>query len=340
MDVDANNDAALHAVVVRPIEASELPRWLELMRAHHYLGFGKSAGKRIFYVATVNGEWVALLSWAAAALHVRCRDQWIGWDKAVKRLRLKQVTNNTRFLILPGVRVNNLASRILALNIRRLRDDWRAQHGYDILLAETFIDPERYRGTCYLAQGWTSLGLTDGFGHNPRGAYARHGKPKLMLVRQLVSDTTKRLRSPLMDNPDRAVIILDVAKLPLGDLVEHMCQIPQIRAGHGQWFTQAKLLALTTCALLSGVGGYREMTRYAKAMEAHHLERMGIKAGMAPSVWVFWRLLKRIDAELFDRHVTEWLRRVRPSEAMNDMLAALGGATPLPLLTTLRKNCG
>jgi hypothetical protein len=121
MDVELNNKTLLAAVVVRPIEAHELPRWLELVRAHHYLGFGKSAGKRILYVATIDGEWAALLSWAAAALHVRCRDQWIGWDKAVKRRRLKQITNNTRFLILPGVHVKNLASRVLALNLRRIR---------------------------------------------------------------------------------------------------------------------------------------------------------------------------------------------------------------------------
>lgn len=340
MDVDVNKDAALHAVVVRPIEPSELSRWLELMRAHHYLGFGKSAGKRILYVATIDGEWVALLAWAAAALHVKCRDEWIGWDQAVKRRRLKEVTNNTRFLILPGVQVKNLASRILALNIRRLRDDWRAHHGYDILLAETFVDPRQYRGTCYLAQGWRSLGLTDGFGHDPRGAYARHGNPKLMLVRELAPCATQRLRSPLIDDANGPVVIVDVAKLPLDDLVEHMRQIPCVRVRHGHWFAEAKLLALTTCALLSGVAGYRALTRFVEAMEPHHLERLGIKPDKRPSLWVIWRLLKLIDAELFDRHVTEWLKRVRPSEALNDTLAALGGATPLPLLTTLRKHCG
>lgn len=340
MDVELNNKAPLAAVVVRPIEAHELPRWLELVRAHHYLGFGKSAGKRILYVATIDGEWAALLSWAAAALHVRCRDQWIGWDKAVKRRRLKQITNNTRFLILPGVHVKNLASRVLALNLRRIRDDWHAQHGYEILLAETFVDPERYRGTCYLAQGWTPLGLTDGFGHDPRGAYARHGKPKIMLVRQLVPDATQRLRSLLNSDNDTPQIIIDVAKLPLDDLVEHMRQIPRVRTQPGQWYPEARLLALTTCALLSGVTGYRAVARYAKTIEPHHLKRLGIKRDRTPSVWVIWRLLKRVDADLFDRHVTEWLKRVRPSEALNDILAALGGGKPLPLLTSLRSNCG
>jgi len=340
VNADVNKSDVLSRVVVRPVEASEVARWLELMRAHHYLGFGKSAGKRILYVATVDGEWVALLSWAAAALHVRCRDQWIDWDKAVKRRRLKQITNNTRFLILPGLDVKNLASRILALNLKRLRDDWRAHHGYDVLLAETFVDPARYRGTCYLAQGWMALGMTDGFGHDPRGGYAHHGERKLMLVKELAPHTRRRLRSLLDDSIDTPKIIIDVTKLPLDDLVEHMRKIPRIWARHGQWFTEARLLAVTACGLLAGASAYREIGRYVSAMAPQDLKRLGIKQSRVPSLWSLWRLLKRVDADLFDRHVTEWLRRVRPSDAMNDMLASLGGARPLPLLTTLRRNCG
>jgi len=341
MDVEVSPADALNAVVVRPVEPGEVPRWLELMRAHHYLGFKKSAGKRILYVATINDEWVALLSWAAAALHVKCRDQWIGWDKAVKRLRLKQVTGNTRFLMLPGRSVKNLASRILALNLQRLCNDWRSVHGYEILLAETFVDPERFRGTCYLAQGWTPLGCTSGFGHDPRGGYALHGKPKLMLVRQLMPDAVSRLRSPLIDDKKtRSKIIVDVTKLPLEDLVESMRQLPRIRVRQGVRFSEARLLALTTCALLSGVTGYRDLTRYAKAMRPYELNRLGLRHDKTPSVWVLWRLLKRVDADRFDRHVTDWLARVRPSDAMNDFLAARDGTMPLPLLTALRKNCG
>ncbi|MHB1952015.1 MAG: Druantia anti-phage system protein DruA [Acidiferrobacteraceae bacterium] len=340
VEANGNKNDALDVVVVRPVEPGEVQRWLDLMRAHHYLGFGKSAGKRILYVATVGDEWVALLSWAAAALHVKCRDRWIGWDKAVKRHRLKQVTNNTRFLILPGTQIKNLASKVLALNLKRLRRDWRALHGYDVLLAETFVDPERYRGTCYLAQGWTPLGLTDGFGHDPRGTYAHHGKPKLMLVKELVRCARQRLRSLLADNVDTPKVIIDVAKLPLDDLVEHMRQIPRINPRRGQFFTEARLLAVAACALLAGADGYRELTRYAKSMEPDDLKRLGIKPTRLPSLWSLWRLLKRIDANLFDRHLTEWLKRVCPSDAMNDVIAALGGARPLPLLTTLRSNCG
>ena len=340
MEADVNRSDTLDTVIVRPVDPSEIARWLEIMRAHHYLGFGKSAGKRILYVATIGDEWVAILSWAAAALHVKCRDNWIGWDHAQKRHRLHQITNNTRFLILPGVQIKNLASKVLALNLKRLRADWRTQHGYDVLLAETFVDPERYRGTCYLAQGWMPLGLTEGFGHDPRGAYAHHGMPKLMLVKELERRARQRLRALLADNTEAPKIVIDVTKLPLDDLVEHMRQIPSIYPRRGQWFTEARLLAVAACALLAGADGYRELARYAQTMAPDDLKRLGIKRDRTPSLWSLWRILKRIDAQLFDRHLTEWLRRVRPSDAMNDMLSALGGAKPLPLLTTLRSNCG
>ena len=135
-DVDdsdiVSSRAALRAIEVRPVEAHEVERWLAFMREHHYLGFGKSAGKRVLHVATIGGEWVALLCWAAAALHVKCRDQWIGWDGVAKTHRLRLVTNNTRFLVLPGWHLRNLASRVLGLSIRRLARDWQARHGYSV----------------------------------------------------------------------------------------------------------------------------------------------------------------------------------------------------------------
>lgn len=331
----------LQDVVVRPIVPSESQRWLDLMRAHHYLGFGKSQGKHIRYVATIGGEWVALISWAAAALHVRCRDEWIGWDRAIKRQRLRHVTNNSRFLILPGVAIKNLASRILALNLKRLCDDWRARHGYDVVLVETFVDPERYLGTCYLAQGWSAIGLTEGFGHDPRGGYAMHGKPKRMLVRQLTSNALQYLRTPIVEqNANGPRIVLDVSKLPIEGLVHIMRGMPKIRRNQKD-FHETPLLALAACAFLSGARGYRGVTRFAASMPACDMRRLGLRPQQRPSRGVIWPLLKRADAELFDRNVTEWLKlNLRPSAAMNDVISALSDRTPLQLLTALRNDGG
>jgi len=95
------------------------------------------------YVAHHDNRWLALLGWGAAALKCKARDQWIGWTQALKLQRLALVANNSRFLILPDVNVPNLASRVLALNLKRLSDDWLETHGHPIYLAETFVDPHQ-----------------------------------------------------------------------------------------------------------------------------------------------------------------------------------------------------
>lgn len=331
----------LRDVVVRPVEQHDVPRWLELMRSHHYLGFGKSAGKRILYAATLDGEWVALLSWAAAALHVRCRDEWIGWDRLAKRHRLRQITNNTRFLMLPGLTLPNLASRVLALNIQRLRKDWSVHHGHEVVLAETFVDPTRFRGTCYIAQGWVAVGTTEGFGHHPRGAYQRHDNPKMMLVRPLVLDACERLRNPLFtdDEDGSSRLLLDVGKLPIdgdGGLMNAMRRIPSVRESNAS-YPQCRILALAVCAMLSGARSHHDIARYMKSLTPSELERLGLSPNRLPSRWTIWRLLNRLDATVFDRHVGEWLSCALRTDARRNVLDhAMGGARSPPLLGALR----
>lgn len=138
-------------VIVRPLLKSEEGRWVSLLTEHHYLGFNGVIGERINYVAEINGEWIALLSWASAALKIEARDQWLGWCREQKMDRLKFIANNWRFLILPEHRKPNLASHILSLNLKRLSNDWIAEYGHPILMAETFVDLNRNKGTCYKA---------------------------------------------------------------------------------------------------------------------------------------------------------------------------------------------
>jgi len=147
---------------VRLICAGERVEWDTLMRAHHYLGLTAMVGRSLRYVAEVDGRWLALLGWASPALKCASRDAWIGWPPTLQWQRLALIANNSRFLILPGVRVKNLASRILGLNLARLSQDWLDMHGHRLLLAETFIDPARFAGTCYRAANWTELGSTRG----------------------------------------------------------------------------------------------------------------------------------------------------------------------------------
>jgi hypothetical protein len=113
-------------------------------------------------VAEWQGSWVALVGWCAAALKCAARDRWIGWPEVLQRQRLGLIANNARFLILPGPRVANLASRVLGLGLtlKRLSWDWQQVHGHPVFLAESFIDPQRFAGTCYRAAGWLQVGQT------------------------------------------------------------------------------------------------------------------------------------------------------------------------------------
>ncbi len=109
------------------------------------------------YVAEIEGKWVALLGWGTAAFKCGPRDQQIGWSKEQQWQRLVFIANNLRFLILPGVRIPNLASKVLSLNVKRMSSDWQAVFGHPVVLAETFIDHSRFTRTCYQATGWVPL---------------------------------------------------------------------------------------------------------------------------------------------------------------------------------------
>ena len=145
---------------VRPILSCEQSRWDDLMKKHHYLGLRAIVGEAMRYVAILDGQWVALVGFGAAALKSRHRDGLIGWKPEIQWQRLKLVANNVRFLLLPEVRIKNLASKVLALTTKRLSADWQAVYDHPILLVETFVDDRRFLGTCYKAAGWLPLGKT------------------------------------------------------------------------------------------------------------------------------------------------------------------------------------
>src|SRR6516164_5973089 len=144
----------LDAIIVRPVRGEERGRWQHLMRTHHYLGLRLIVGQSLCYVALFQEQWVALRGWGAAALKCAPRDARIGWSPALRFRRLHLLANDVRFLVLPEGHHPHVASRILALNGKRLSQDWERYYGHPILLGETFVDAARFRGTCYLAAGW------------------------------------------------------------------------------------------------------------------------------------------------------------------------------------------
>jgi len=153
------------------------PLWDQLVRQYHYLGYRKLLGRRLKYLAFSKQRPVAALSWSAAALKTRARDEHIGWSDSQRKEHLHRIANNSRFLIPPWVRIPHLASHVLAQNIRRLRGDWFTHFSTDLLLAETFVDPGRFKATCYKAANWHYVGRTHGSTKDGVG-YRYHGNPK------------------------------------------------------------------------------------------------------------------------------------------------------------------
>ena len=173
---------------VRPVRPFKEPHYQEQMQEHHYLGSLPKIGEILWYVAFCRDEWVALLSFSAAAWKCAARDRWIGWDFRHQYDRLKLVANNSCFLILPHGHVFNLGSRILSLCQKRLPYDWQETFGHPVVLLETFVDPARFHGTVYRAANWLYLGETKGFRQTRQGYSATAQSPKMIFVKPLKAD--------------------------------------------------------------------------------------------------------------------------------------------------------
>lgn len=160
------------------VDRSELESvWDAMVRQYHYLGLDKMIGPRIKYMALYQGKPIAALSYNRASLSVGIREQHIGWNPEQKRELLRHVVNNNRFLILPWVKVKNLASHLLSRTLKLLKEDWRRLYGVAPYVVETFVDREKFKGTCYLAANWTYAGETKGYGKVGK-AFVYHGKRK------------------------------------------------------------------------------------------------------------------------------------------------------------------
>jgi hypothetical protein len=149
--------------------------WNDLVHRYHYLGYQRPGGAQMRYLAYAGDRVLGCLAFSGAAWKTRPRDEFIGWTADIREKRLHLVVDNSRFLILPWVKVPNLATKLLSMAARRLPDDWQARYNYRPLLIETFVDKERFLGTCYKAANWIYVGETQGRGRYDTKHLA-HGK--------------------------------------------------------------------------------------------------------------------------------------------------------------------
>jgi hypothetical protein len=169
----------------------------ELVGRYHYLRYKVPFGAQLQYLVSIAKPVptvVGGVQFSSAAWRLRARDTWIGWDDARRVRYLPQVVNNSRFLLLPWLRIQNLASTALALALRQLSVDWQAQYGVTPLLVETFVDPARYSGGCYRAANWVDIGETAGRGRDDRQHHRHGARPKRVFVFPLTRDAVVRLR--------------------------------------------------------------------------------------------------------------------------------------------------
>ena len=168
------------------------PLYNSLVQQHHYLGYCQIVGNHLKYIAFIDDRPIACLGWGSAAWSVKSRESFIGWDKTAKEKNLHLVANNTRLLILPWVSVKCLASKILALNAKRISEDWLRIYNYPLYLLETFVERNRFAGTCYKAANWIYVGQTKGTskrGHD----HLFHGNIKDVYLYPLRKDFRRKL---------------------------------------------------------------------------------------------------------------------------------------------------
>jgi len=184
-------------LIVRVTTPDERLLFRELVGRHHYLGHAVPFGAHLRYLVWASrpeAQVVACAQFSSAAWRMASRDAWIGWDDATRARQLRRVVNNSRFLILPWVRVRNLASTILSQLARRVGADWRAAYGVTPVLLETLIDPARFDGASYRAANWIVVGTTTGRGRNDRAPRHTVRVPKRVLIYPLVGDAAQQLR--------------------------------------------------------------------------------------------------------------------------------------------------
>lgn len=166
--------------------------WDFLVDRFHYLGHPAIVGSYLKYIAFLDERPVACLGWGSAAWKVAARDQFIGWDHPTREANLYKVVNNVRFLIPPWVKIRHLASKVLAYNIRCLQNDWQEFYNQPISLLETFVEIDRFHGTCYKAANWQYIGTTAG-----RGKYDRQNKATRPIKALYLYPLSKHFREKL-----------------------------------------------------------------------------------------------------------------------------------------------
>jgi len=307
---------------IRVVEAKEEKRFDELLNGKHYLGSTRRVGDFLRQVAERDGEWIGLLAWGPACLHLKDRDRWIGWNPLQRAERLKLVVQNRRFLLLTERgKEPNLASQVLAAAVRALPEQWAERFSYRPVLAESFTDVELYEGTCYRASGWQPVGMSAGFSRHRADFYVANDRPKRLWLRPLQSDATAILCGATLaaahevaETPATSGV-LPLNQPQLRSMRDTFLAMKDPRAGNTR-FRLASVLTIIAMALLSGKRDISQFHRFGWRLRQNQRALLGLpfkrgsrKIREIPSYSVYYQLLSRLDLDAFAQVLNTWLQQ-------------------------------
>jgi predicted transposase YbfD/YdcC len=320
-------------LLVRPQDIQKCDR---LLIEHHYLHSAQLVGEQLRYAVTWKGQWFAVATWSAAALHLKARDQFIGWTEEQRRQRLPLVVNNSRLYVLPECHYPNLVSRFMKLMLARLSSDWESTWGHPVALAESFVDPQQYRGTAYKVSGWSQLGLTSGWKRSAVDFYEKHDHPKQVWVRGLIKNACVKLRAAQLPPPWAEMLPkvqprCTVKAGEIASLMERLGRdVPEFRRKQSLAYPIAGMLALIAMAVFSGVTkGYEDLADYAATLSQGQLRALKFRFHgrtgrvRCPQRTSFQRVLTGVNAEILERVLLLWQEQVLGP--VQDKLVVLDG---------------
>jgi len=344
----------LEAVIVRLIEDSERERFDEELVTKHYLKNANAVGRVLRYVAEYQGQWVALLVFSSPAFHIKLRDQWLHWPARQVKERRHLIAQNARFLVLaaPG-QWPNLASRVLKLVCERLPGDWQEHFGYPVLVSETFIDPQRFRGTCYKAAGWQQLGPTQGYERDWQDFYTDTQHPKQLWVRPLGEGALEQVRAPelppaLADPRGPLPPACPVSTARLDSLWEcfHK-QMTDPRDPRGVRHKLAGILALIALAVTAGCKGPHAIAEFANSLNHGQRRRLRCRPRRGrlreydvPCERTFRRLLEKVHCEQLKDVLAGWMQAEDPAplQVVHVDGKVVKGAQPAPARSAAQQS--
>jgi hypothetical protein len=331
-------EALLDGVQVRLLDSKERERFDQWMVQEHYLKSAQLVGEQVRYVAEYQGQWVGLVAWSAGAYKLKLREAWIGWNDRQKKQRLPLVANNSRFLVLPAFPVPNLASRIMKLCLRRLNQDWKALYGHEVLVAESFVDSQRFLGTCYKASGWTLLGQTQGYGRSRQDFYEAHQRPKQLWVRELRPGARTILRG--RNRPQALPALAQDHRPECEQSPAELAQMCRFFEGLTDWrkrepdYRLSSLITVSVCALLCKVClGQRDLAAFAANLTVQQMAALRFPRDwkryhqryFPPSETTFFRLLSNLKPRELEKALLAWQDHVLGKRDSVDDLVAVDG---------------